>query len=229
MNRPIPGGLLIAVEGIDGAGKSCQVKAVGDALQARGLDCTLTREPTASPWGKLLRESAQTGRLSPAEELNAFIEDRKLHVNTLIRPALEAGRIVITDRYYFSTVAYQGARGYQPGELLRLNESFAVEPHLLVVIDLDPDASMTRIGHRDGRGNEFESVALLRKSREIFLNLRKPYQVVIDGALPPEQVRDEILVAFSRTAVERIVSSPQLAPHQKLAALLALHGAPTPA
>ncbi|HRZ34937.1 MAG TPA: dTMP kinase, partial [Candidatus Paceibacterota bacterium] len=114
MKRIIPGGFLLAIEGIDGAGKSVQAKAVAAVLLARGLDVVLTREPTRGPWGQLLRESAAKGRLSPADELKAFIEDRKQHVAELIRPSLEAGRIVITDRYYFSTVAYQGARGFNP-------------------------------------------------------------------------------------------------------------------
>ncbi len=224
MNRPIPGGFFIAIEGIDGAGKSVQVRSVGAALAARGLDCVLTREPTDGPWGKLLRDSAEKGRLSPAEELNAFLEDRKAHVETLILPALSEGRIILTDRYYFSTVAYQGARGFSPEDLLRQNEAFAVEPHLLVIIDLDPEKSMNRIGHRDGKGNHFESVDLLKKSRQIFLDINKPYKVLIDGTQSADAVRDEILVAFSVFAVERIAMASSLSPAQKLAAIQAIHG-----
>ena len=228
MKRPIPGGFLLAVEGVDGAGKSVQVESVSRVLKTRGLDCVVTREPTGGHWGKLARESASTGRLSPREELKAFIEDRKEHVRDLIRPSLEAGKVVITDRYYFSTVAYQGARGFDPQELLRMNEHFAVEPHLLVIIDLEPEASLARIGHRDGMGDEFETLAQLAKSREIFQSLEKPYLIRIDGRLRPDDIRDEILVAMSRSAVDMIAKSRELRAAQKLEAILIWHGVENP-
>jgi dTMP kinase len=199
----IPGGFLLAIEGIDGTGKSTQAKAVAGALERRGLEVVLTREPTNGPWGRKLRESAATGRLSPAEELHAFLEDRTQHVRELIRPSLEAGRVVITDRYYFSTVAYQGARGFDPDDLMRRNEAIAIEPHLLVLIDLDPETSLSRIGRRDGAGNEFETLAQLRRSREIFLGIRKPYLVRLDGRLSTGELEAEILVAFDRAVAAR--------------------------
>lgn len=224
MNRAIPGGFLLAIEGIDGAGKSFQAQAVASALLDRGLDVVLTREPTRGPWGRLLRESASKGRLSPADELNAFLEDRKQHVRELIRPSLENGKIVITDRYYFSTVAYQGARGFDPEELLRLNEAIAIEPDLLVVIDIDPAVGLTRIGHRDGMANEFETLTQLSRSREVFLSLRKPYLVRLDGTRPPNDIRDQILFAFGRAGLERLQRQTDLTPRQRLNASLALHG-----
>lgn len=200
----IPGGFLLAIEGIDGTGKSTQAKAVAGELERRGLEVVLTREPTNGPWGRKLRESAATGRLSPAEELHAFLEDRTQHVRELIRPSLEAGRVVITDRYYFSTVAYQGARGFDPGDLMRRNEAIAIEPHLLVLIDLDPEVSLSRIGRRDGAGNEFETLAQLRRSREIFLGIRKPYLIRLDGRLSAGELEAEILAAFDRTVAVRL-------------------------
>jgi dTMP kinase len=223
--RTIPGGLLIAVEGIDGAGKSTQARAVGEALADRGLDCVLTHEPTRGPWGRIIRQSAASGRLAPADELHAFLEDRKQHVRELIRPSLEAGRIVITDRYYFSTVAYQGARGFDPVELLRTNEAIAIEPHLLVLIDIDPAAGLIRIGTRDGAANQFESIAQLTRSREIFLALDKPYLLRLDGTAPPNDLRDRILFAAARTVLTRLDQNLSLTPSERLAAALALHGA----
>ncbi len=228
MKRHLPGGFLLAIEGIDGAGKSVQARAVGGALAARGLDVVQTREPTNGPWGRRLRESAATGRLSPADELNAFLEDRKQHVAELIRPSLAAGKVVITDRYYFSTVAYQGARGFDPAELLRMNEAIAIEPHLLVLVDLDPATSLARIGHRDGNANEFETVAQLGRSRDIFLAIQKPYLLVLDGRRTPDELRDEILFAFGRAALERIAANASLSPAEKLAASLAVFGAEPP-
>jgi dTMP kinase len=229
MKRTLPGGFLLALEGIDGAGKSVQARAVGAALMARGLEVVLTREPTNGPWGRRLRESAAQGRLSPEDELHAFLEDRKQHVAELIRPSLETGKVVITDRYYFSTVAYQGARGFDPGELLRMNEAIAIEPHLLVLVDLDPQTSLARIGHRDGRANEFETVAQLARSREIFLSIRKPCPLRLDGRGAPAELRDEILFAFGRAALDRIARNPALSAAGKLAASLAVFGGKAPA
>jgi dTMP kinase len=227
MKQTIPGGFLLAIEGVDGAGKSAQVEAVSRALRNRGLDCLVTREPTNGHWGRLIRDSALKGRLSPQDELKAFIEDRKEHVRDVIGPGLQAGRIVITDRYYFSTVAYQGARGLDPDELLRLNESFAIEPHLLVVIDLHPETSLARIGNRDGVGNHFESLAQLARSRQIYQSLKKPYLVCLDGQARPDDLRDAILVAFSRFATAQIAAQAELTPRQKLDAIFALHGSPS--
>ena len=115
MNR----GRLIAFEGIDGSGKSTQLVALEAALRADGRDVVSTREPTDGSWGRRIRAMARSGaRVEAAEELRWFVEDRREHVASLIRPALAAGRVVLTDRYYLSTVAYQGARGLDPQQLL---------------------------------------------------------------------------------------------------------------
>lgn len=203
MSKTVPGGFLLALEGIDGAGKSVQARAVGAALTARGHSVVLTHEPTRGPWGQLLRDSATRGRLAPAEELEAFLRDREQHVRELIRPALAAGQIVITDRYYFSTVAYQGARGFDPAELLRRNEAFAPEPDLLVLLDLDPAVGRNRIGQRDGRTNEFEHLAELERVRRIFLALQKPYLLRLEATRPAEELTAEILAAVDRTLAAR--------------------------
>jgi dTMP kinase len=104
-------GILLAVDGIDGAGKTTQVKLLADALRAAGENVLASKEPTDGQWGRRLRQSAQNGRLSLEDELHAFIEDRKEHVATTILPALAAGSVVLLDRYFYSTIAYQGARG----------------------------------------------------------------------------------------------------------------------
>jgi len=224
MKRLIPGGFLLAIEGIDGAGKSLQAQAVARALAARGLEVVTTREPTDGPWRRKLRESASTGRLSPADELKAFVEDRKQHVHDLIRPSLDAGRIVITDRYYYSTVAYQGARGFDTGELLRLNQAIAIEPDLVVLVDIEPAIGLARIGQRDGAANQFEGFAELSRVRDIFLGLCRPGWLRVDGMGPAHEIRDEILFAFGRVALERLRLQTGLTPRQRVNASLALHG-----
>jgi len=226
MKRTLPGGFLLAIEGIDGAGKSVQARGVAAVLETRGLEVVLTREPTDGPWGRRIRESAVAGRLSPADELNAFVEDRKQHVRELIRPSLEAGKIVVTDRYYFSTVAYQGARGFDPAELLRLNEEFAVEPHLLVLIQLTPEQALARVGIRDGKANEFETLAQLSRTRQIFDSIEKPYALRLDGTHAIAESQDEILFALSRAVAHRLADDAGLSARERLAALLTFHGAP---
>jgi dTMP kinase len=152
----LPPGLFIVIEGIDGTGKSTQASRLGEWFEKQGREVVLSREPTDGPWGRKLRESAATGRLSPQDELEYFLNDRRQHVEEKIKPALAAGKVVILDRYYFSTMAYQGARGFDPAEIRRMNEEFAPVPDLLLILDLDVDAAHGRIGHRGDSANEFE-------------------------------------------------------------------------
>lgn len=165
-------GLFIVIEGIDGTGKSTQARRLGDWFISKGREVVLSREPTDGPWGKKVRETAATGRLSPEDELEYFLKDRRQHVEELIAPALAAGKVVILDRYYFSTMAYQGARGFDPKEIRRKNESFAPMPDLLLILDLDVDKALDRIGARGDTANEFEKRENLERCREIFLSLR---------------------------------------------------------
>ncbi len=203
----VPGGLLVAVEGVDGAGKSLQVQTILDYARSRRLACLVTKEPTNGPWGRKIRESAKTGRLSAEEELQAFLEDRKEHVAQVIRPNLEAGRIVVTDRYYFSTVAYQGARGYDPAELMRRNEAFAVEPDLLLILDLPPEESLKRIRASRAGADAFETVESLRRCRQIFLGIKKPYAHVVDAARPVAEVQDEVKCLVLMAGAGKVLDS----------------------
>ncbi len=189
-------GFLVVIEGIDGAGKSTQARVLGEQLTARGHRVVLTREPTMGKWGKLLRESAETGRLSIEEEVEMFLKDRREHVEELILPRLREGCVVIVDRYYFSTAAYQGARGVDPQELLRRNEEFAPEPDLLVLFDLPVEDGLARVRARGDRANLFEQTEALRRAREIFLSIEKPYLFKVDARQAAETVTREIVAAF---------------------------------
>ncbi len=188
-----PHGLFIVIEGIDGTGKSTQAKRLGEWFVSQGREVMLSREPTDGPWGKRLRESAATGRLSPADELQYFLNDRRQHVEETIAPALAAGKVVILDRYYFSTMAYQGARGFDPTEIRRLNEEFAPVPDLLLILDLDVDTAHQRIGVRGDATNEFEKRESLERCREIFLSLKdEPFARVIDSNGSLDEVSERI-------------------------------------
>jgi dTMP kinase len=186
-------GLFIVIEGIDGTGKSTQAKRLGAWFVSQGREVVLSREPTDGPWGKKLRESAATGRLAPEDELQYFLNDRRQHVEEKIIPALAEGKVVILDRYYFSTMAYQGARGFDPAEIRRLNEEFAPVPDLLLILDLDVDTAHQRIGHRGDSTNEFEKKESLERCREIFLSLKdESFVRVIDSAGDLDDVSERI-------------------------------------
>ena len=201
----MPQGLLIAIEGIDGTGKSTQARRLGEWLTASGREVVLSREPTDGPWGKKLRESAASGRLSATDELEYFLNDRRQHVAETIAPALAAGKVVILDRYYFSTMAYQGARGFDPAEIRRRNEEFAPVPDLLVILDLDVDSAHLRIGHRGDTANEFEQRDNLQRCRDIFLSLQhEPFARVIDSNGSPDEVATRILTAIRRVQDKKI-------------------------
>lgn len=182
-------GIFIVLEGIDGTGKSTLSKALAAHFAALGREVVLDREPTDGYWGKKLRDSATTGRLSPEEELECFHNDRKEHVSQRITPSLSAGKVVILDRYYFSTMAYQGARGFDPQEIRRINEEFAPVPDYLFLLDLDIESAILRIGSRGDEANHFEKKDALQKCRDIFLSLKdEPFAYLLDASLPAEQV-----------------------------------------
>ena len=165
-------GYLIVIEGIDGTGKSTQATMLAEALRKSGREVVQSFEPTNGPWGKKLRDSATTGRLSIEDELEYFINDRREHVEQLIIPTIKSGGIVILDRYYFSTMAYQGARGIDPEVIRVKNETFAPQPDTLIILDLDVDIALQRIGVRDGQANEFEKRESLDFCRKLFLSLK---------------------------------------------------------
>ena len=191
-------GLFIVIEGIDGTGKSTQTRRLAEWITSQGHEVVLSREPTDGPWGKKLRESASTGRLSPEDELQYFLNDRRQHVDELITPALAAGKVVILDRYYFSTMAYQGARGFDPAEIRRKNEAFAPVPDLLLILDLEVDNALQRIGSRGDTANEFEKRENLERCREIFLSLKdEQFARVIDSNGTLDEVAARILEAVA--------------------------------
>lgn len=201
-SHPFPG-YLIAIEGIDGAGKSTLADLVQALLTARKFRVVRSKEPTTGRWGRMLRDSALTGRLSLEEEVETFIKDRMEHVERLIIPALLEGKVVLLDRYYFSTVAYQGARGMDPAELMRRNETFAPEPDLLVLVDVDPQLGLERVRSRGNHADQFEKTGTLEKAREIFNRIQKPYLLRLDGTLQPQALLELIALRFLAVLEER--------------------------
>jgi dTMP kinase len=143
-------GLFITMEGIDGCGKSTQIQMLAAALKQRGLQPLVTREPGGTPLGEAVRAiltSDLSLNIAATTELFLIVGARAQHVAELIGPAIEAGKIVICDRYVDSTVAFQGAgRGLDPGLIGRMNElaTGGLRPDLTLVFDLDPGLARAR-------------------------------------------------------------------------------------
>ncbi len=207
MKRPIPGGLLVAVEGIDGAGKTTVAATLAQWCGERGLLCALSKEPTSLQWGQKLRESAATGRLTLTQELDLFHKDREMHAAESIKPALDEGAIMILDRYYWSTAAYQGARGANVEEVIQFNESTFPQPDIILLLDLPVYVGQERIRCRGDKPNEFEEGKALEKARSIFLKLTSSSKVKchrIDASLPWRDVSKECLRVFKQAAQQKL-------------------------
>jgi dTMP kinase len=180
---------LIVFEGIDGSGKTTQLKRAAFWLNQKKVKTAALFEPTHGPYGRKLRASALTGRLSAEEERDLFILDRRWDVETNITPALEAGKVVLLDRYYFSSVAYQGARGLDVEDIRACNEAIAPKPDLVLLFDLDPEIALGRIRQQRGEApNLFEGLEYQRQVREIFLSLTDPFIVRVDASREAEEV-----------------------------------------
>jgi len=190
-------GILIAIEGIDGAGKTTQVKKLHQALKRAGETATKSKEPTNGQWGSILRKSAITGRLSLEDELQTFIKDRTEHVNELIKPNLESGAIVILDRYYYSTIAYQGARGADVDAVSSEMFSRFPRPDAVFILDVDPVVGIHRIANDRGEEpNHFEDRSSLGAARAIFNQMKGDNVHRVDGSLPISAVYEQIMEAF---------------------------------
>lgn len=147
-------GLLITFEGIDGCGKSTQRDLLAQQIKQRGFEVVVTREPGGTPLGEGIRQllvSDVSVHVAPTTELLLYVAARAQHVAELITPSLEAGRIVISDRYTDSTVAFQGyGRGLEPEMIEKLNKfaTAGLVPDLTIVFDIDPALARARLDSR---------------------------------------------------------------------------------
>lgn len=205
-------GLFISFEGIDGSGKSTQGRRLAETLRAAGREAVLTREPGGSPGAEEIRRLVLTGdpaRWSAETELLLFTAARRDHLERTIRPALEADRIVITDRFADSTRVYQGAtRGDLRDTVDRLHAlMIGTEPDLTLLIDMDPATALERgLARRSGE-DRFEDMGLgfQETLRAGFLDLaaKAPERFrVIDGDRAPDEVAAEIAaIALPRAGI----------------------------
>ena len=207
-------GLLIVFEGIDGTGKSTQMSLLATALMEKGFAVVETREPTNGPFGQQIR-ALYTHRngVSREQELELFLADRREHVQNLLVPALQEGKIVLCDRYFLSTAAYQGTTlglgeggslssgaisdGFSPAEIIEKN-NFAPDPDLALLFCAPPKIGIERI--TQGRGetlNDFEQESALNKVAAIFDRLDLPYIHRVNASGSIESIHQSVLQAVA--------------------------------
>jgi dTMP kinase len=209
-HRPLARGVLVALEGIDGTGKSTQAKRLTVIFRGQGYDVVPLREPTDSPWGRRLREAMAAGRhvLAPSQELDLFLQDRRYDVAVHIKPALAAHKLVLMDRYYFSTIAYQGALGIDPEMIRQMNETFAPVPDAVFLLLVSPAQALERIRHgRPQVTDGFEREDYLHKVDEIFRTLQAPHLHLIAADQPIE-----IVTAAVQEKIQEILSACSYTP-----------------
>ena len=191
MNR----GLLIVFEGIDGSGKSTQCRMLADLLNKKGIANISFAEPTRGKWGMKIRQLLVKGRngISADEELEWFMNDRREDVEQNIEPALRAGKVVLMDRYYFSTAAYQGALGFDPQEIKAENEKFAPVPDRVLVFHNSPEKSLERIeSSREGK-SAFEKRDYLIEVQKVFKSFTGSNIRFISSDPSLEKVHEQVL------------------------------------
>lgn len=193
-------GLFITFEGVDGCGKTTQIKLLDEYLRKSGYKTLLTREPGAKGLGEKLREILLNydGDVSSKCESFLFLADRAQHVDCIIKPAIENGIFVLCDRHTDSTIAYQGyGRGVDKKELKNLNNiaTGGLKPNLTIVFDVDIETSTKRVGKEKDR-MESAGIEFFERVRNGFLEIAKqePERVkVIDSTKPIESIHTEVL------------------------------------
>lgn len=202
----MPTPVFITFEGIDGSGKSTQMRMLASELRLRGHGVVDTREPGGTPLGLRLRAALLDAeeQIDPLAELLLYAADRAQHVRQLIRPALELGHVVLSDRYADATIAYQGAgRGF-PDSLVREVVELAtggLKPHLTLMIDLPVEECQRRAKRREHNGQQkdrldAEDETFHRRVRDAYLRIAaaEPARVrVIDAAGSAQETHKEVL------------------------------------
>ena len=188
-------GLLIVFEGIDGCGKSTQLRMLAERLRASGASVVETKEPTNGAVGKRIREMAQSGNaVAPEEELAWFIEDRREHVSDPLEPELAQGSIILCDRYWLSTVAYQGARGFATDEIMRNSEAEFPIPDLALIFEITADEGLARVNARGGVSEPvFEEIEFQKKVEKNFAALERGWIVRVNARPAVEVIHDDVV------------------------------------
>ena len=190
-------GVLITFEGVEGSGKSTQMRRLARFLRRRGYPVEQTREPDGTPFGAAVRRLFEHG-VTPLTQTLLFLAARHQHVAECIRPWLRARRVVLSDRYTDATVAYQGYAGGVDPEMIRelnVRATGGVLPDLTLLFDCDPAVGFRRIGGRRRDHFERQALAFHRRVRRGYRAIQRadPKRVrLINAARPPDVVAAEV-------------------------------------
>ena len=195
-------GLFICVEGLDGCGKTTQTKLLVRKLRKMGWDAVYTAEPSRGKIGQFIKKYCLHGekRTFPIVEALLFAADRFEHVEIEVIPALNEGKIVVSDRYVYSSLAYQGATGLDLKWIEMINEH-AIRPDLAIFVDVEPEAVIKRLKPKKSVMENFETQ---RKVREVYVKfVEKGKLVRIDGNKFKKEVADDVLKVVLRFLEKR--------------------------
>ncbi|AEH44941.1 thymidylate kinase [Thermodesulfatator indicus DSM 15286] len=194
-------GFLIAIEGLDGSGKSTFIKGLAQKLEEKGEKVCVTREPTSGEWGQKIREHLAAGsKISPQAMAELFLRDRREHAQNFLIPKLQDGQIILCDRYYLSTMAYQGACELDIKEIKKANETWAPVPDLILYLKVSVEEALKRVNQRKFYKPEvFETQEFLTKVASIYENNLKYFRhEIIDASASPEEVLERAWEALSK-------------------------------
>lgn len=200
-------GKLVSIEGIDGCGKTTHTRLLAEWLRANGYRVVVTDEPTEGIIGRIIKRALRGEiKIQVTTEALLFAADRIQHIAEVVRPALKAGKIVITERYFYSSLAYQSARGLSMTWLENINRA-ALKPNLSILIDLPADAALQRI-KRSRRLDKFEQdIKLQRLVRSNYLRIARLRGLkIVNGARNKDEVQADIrkIVSTTLLAMDRI-------------------------
>jgi len=185
-------GMLICIEGIDASGKTTQAKLLVKNLNERGYEAVYTSEPTKGFFGQILRQKILYGneRVPAVVEALLFALDRLEHVEKEIKPALKEEKMVVSDRYLYSSIAYQGAAGLDPAWIEEINR-WAIKPDLAIYLDVPAEVVIKRLKRKR---SVMETLENQRRVRNVYLRLVKEGMLLlVDGNRPIEEIEREIL------------------------------------
>lgn len=196
-------GLFITFEGADGCGKTTQLKLLAEYLTQKGYEVVITREPGAKGLGEKIREILLNyeGDVSDRCESFLFLADRAQHIDMIVNPAVEAGKIVLCDRHTDSSVAYQGYGRQLPVERIKRLNEIAVNgrhPDLTLIFDIDVETSMRRVGQEKDR-MESAGTEFFNRVREGYLEIAKqePKRVkVLDASKSIDEIHADVIKLF---------------------------------
>lgn len=214
-------GILIVFEGLDGCGKSTQLQRAAATLEASGEAVVVTREPTDGPWGRRIRAMAKTAEpVAPETELEWFFEDRREHMREIVEPAIAAGQIVLSDRSYISTVAYQGARGLDPAKILADSEAEFVRADRVLIFEVSPTVGLARVAARGGELEPaFENLEFQKKVADVFAQLDTSFKVRglvrIDADRSEEAIEQEVREVIAECLAEATREAASTAPGKR--------------